>query len=246
MVTILIRIYDEQQCQKKSIGSTTRPIFVPDSQSIGVKEINISFDWHMGMTKIVRQRSIDSLHENAKKQGFERILEASSKSKQSIGIQLSAFFLKNENRIPVENLFQSSKVFEKGGPFLDLLRKMPRDAKRDERLRSHGKMIRFTYENRDFPLDPKSLFYDWLYIKTLFDCQNNYDLKEEFIDRNFQAFSDIEFNPTKSFSCQARTLALTMSLYQNESIKDFIYDPVKFSQEFNLYPSPLGETEQLF
>ena len=66
------------------------------------------------------------------------------------------------------------------------------------------------------------------------------------IDRNFQAFSDIEFNPTKSFSCQARTLALTMSLYQNESIKDFIYDPVKFSQEFNLYPSPLGETEQLF
>ena len=83
--------------KKKSIGSTTRPIFVPDSQSIGVKEINISFDWHMGMTKIVRQRSIDSLHENAKKQGFERILEASSKSKQSIGIQLSAFFLKNEN-----------------------------------------------------------------------------------------------------------------------------------------------------
>lgn len=219
----------------KSIGSAIRPIFIPNKESIGVVEQDISFDWHMGMTAAVRRRSIQSLHKNAKNKGFNNILEASSKSEQHIGIRLSAFFLKNEDGIPVENLFQSSKVFKNGGPFLDLLKKMPREAKRDERLRQHGEMTKFLYNDRDFPLEPKSLFYDWLYMKTLFECSNNYDLKEEFINSNFDAFSDIEFNPKKSFSCQARTLALAVSLHQNESVKDFLNHPEKIAQEFNLY-----------
>lgn len=219
----------------KSIGSATRPIFIPHKDGIGIMEKNITFDWHMGMTAAVRKRSICSLHEKAKALGFNNILEASSKSEQSIGIRLSAFFLKNEDGIPIENLFQSSKVFKNGGPFSDLLLKMPRDAKRDERLRQHGEMTKFTYNDKDFPIEPKSLFYDWLYIKTLFDSSNNTELKEELVNSHFDAFSDIEFNPKKSFSCQARTLALAVSLYQNESIKDFIQNPEKIAQDFDLY-----------
>lgn len=227
---------------KKNIGRTTRPIFIPSRENIRVIEQNIEFDWHMGMSAEVRKRSIHSLHQEAKKQGFNKILEASSKSEQQIGIQLSAFFLKNITNYPVENLFQSSKVFENGGPYRDLLTVTPREAKQDSRLKESGKMIKFSFNNEDFPLEPKSLFYDWLYLNVLFSDRNS-ALREELFDSHFDAFSDIEFNPNKSFSCQARTLALCVSLYENESVKDFIQDPIGFSQEFELYRQKIKDDE---
>ncbi|WP_109077934.1 DarT1-associated NADAR antitoxin family protein [Aggregatibacter kilianii] len=228
----------------KTIGKTIRPIFIPQKNGIGVIEQNIEFDWHMGMSAEVRRRSIISLHEKAKEAGFNYILEASSKSEQSIGIQLSAFFLKNIKGYPVENLFQSSKVFVNGGPYRDLLTVTPREAKKDSRLRESGEMIKFTFNQKDFPLEPKSLFYDWLYLNVLFS-DRNIDLKDEFFSNHFDAFSDIEFNPQKSFSCQARTLALCVSLYENESVQDFIQDPVNFSQQFDLYEKKTQENIQL-
>ncbi|MGX2970405.1 DarT1-associated NADAR antitoxin family protein, partial [Ursidibacter sp. B-7004-1] len=195
---------------RKSIGKTTRPIFIPNTESIGVTEKNIEFDWHMGMSAEVRKRSIKSLHKQAEAAGFKKILEASSKSEQDIGIQLSAFFLKNIKGYPVENLFQSSKVFEKGGPYRDLLTVTPRDAKKDVRLKESGNLIKFSFNNKEYPLEPKSLFYDWLYLNVLFS-ERNLELRETFFEMGFDAFSDIEFNPNKSFSCQARTLALCVS-----------------------------------
>lgn len=219
---------------KKSIGRTKRPIFIPNRENIGVIEQEIEFDWHMGMSAEVRKRSIKSLHQEAKNQGFNHILEASSKSEQDIGIQLSAFFLKNIKGYPVENLFQSSKVFSNGGPFRDLLTVTPREAKKDERLRNSGILLKFSFNQKDFPLEPKSLFYDWLYLNVLFS-DRNLMLREQLFSEKFDAFSDIEFNPEKSFSCQARTLALCVSLYENECVKEFIKDPVIFSQQFDLY-----------
>lgn len=235
--------------EKKSTGRTIRPIFIPNRDGLGVIEQNIEFDWHMGMSAEVRKRSIRSLHEKAKEQGFKHILEASSKSEQAIGIQLSAFFLKNIKGYPVENLFQSSKVFVKGGPYRDLLTVTPREAKKDTRLRTSGEMVKFTFNQKDFPLEPKSLFYDWLYLNVLFS-DRNLALREALFEEHFDAFSDIEFNPQKSFSCQARTLALCVSLYENESVQDFIQDPVGFSQQFDLYKkvitSDLNKQVELF
>ena len=217
-------------------GRTKRPLFIPDRKNIGVSEIMIEFDWHMGMSAEVRKRSVRSLHETAAKSGFGNILEASSKSENPVGIALSAFFLKNANGVPVENLFQSSKVFEHGGPFRDLLDKnvLPRAAKKDARLKNSGRLLKFVFNNKEFPLEPKSLFYDWLYINVLFADQN-LDLRERFLASGFDASSDIEFNPEKSINCQARTLALCVSLYENESVRDFVRDPVGFAREFDLY-----------
>lgn len=229
--------------KKKTIGRTTRLIFIPNRDSIGVVEQYIEFDWHMGMSAEVRKRSINSLHQEAQKQGFNNILEVSSKSEQEIGIQLSAFFLRNIKGYPVENLFQSSKVFEKGGPYRDLLTVTPREAKRDERLRNSGNLIRFTFNNKNYPLEPVSLFYDWLYINVLFS-ERNLELRERFFGSKFDSFSDIEFNPEKSFSCQARTLALCVSLYENKSVREFIDNPIKFSQIFNLYRKVDKENKQ--
>ncbi|PIE46029.1 MAG: hypothetical protein CSA45_00905 [Gammaproteobacteria bacterium] len=219
----------------KKLGKATRPIFIPKSQQAGVIEKNITFEWHMGMSSEVRKRSIKSLHQKANEAGFHNILEVSSKSEQAIGIQLSAFFLKDDEGCPVENLFQSSKVFENGKQFLDLRTVTPREAKRDIRLKENGKIRKFSFNNECFPLEPKSLFYDWLYIKTLFNSACNLELKEKFLNEHFGAFTDIEFNPKRSFSCQARTLALCVSLYQNESVKDFIRNPTEFSTKFDLY-----------
>lgn len=218
----------------KAVGTGVRPIFIPKKNGVGVLEQEITFDWHMGMSKEVRRRSVQSLHEQAKQEGYARILEASSKSDQEIGIRLSAFFLKNIKGYPVENLFQSSKVFENGGQYLDLLHVSPRDAKRDSRLKTSGKLLTFRFNRKDYPLEPYSLFYDWLYLNVLFS-DRNVDLRNEFFDLNFDAFSDIEFNPKKSFSCQARTLALCVSLHENRMVKDFIGDPVGFAAQCALY-----------
>ncbi|MDH2998235.1 hypothetical protein A1D22_10080 [Pasteurellaceae bacterium LFhippo2] len=219
---------------KKTIGRATRPIFIPNRDGVGVIEKNIEFDWHMGMSAEVRKRSVRCLHQEAQKQGFEQILEASSKSEQAMGIQLSAFFLKSIRGFPVENLFQSSKVFKNGGPYRDLLFVTPKEAKKDNRLKTSGPMVKFSFNQRDFPLEPKSLFYDWLYANVLFS-ERNIELREQFFNSKFDAFSDIEFNPEKSFSCQARTLALCVSLYENDMIKAFMEDPVSLASQFNLY-----------
>ena len=80
--------------------------------------------------------------------------------------------------------------------------------------------------------------------------ERNLVLRETFFENYFDAFSDIEFNPQKSFSCQARTLALCVSLYENEGVQGFIQDPVGFSQKFDLYnkviTSDLNKQTELF
>ena len=84
-------------------------------------------------------------------------MEISTKSLENIGIKLSAFNLQIDN-YTLENIFQSAKVFENGGPYLDLLDLSPKEAKRDERLHNSGSLKAFRYQNEDFPLIPKTVF----------------------------------------------------------------------------------------
>ena len=219
---------------KKNTTTSVRPVFSPSVTGVGVQEIDVQFTWYMGMSIDVRRRSIHSLHKNCQTLGFSTILEVSSKSEQPLGIQLSAFYLTNIIGYPVENIFQSSKVFKNGGPYRDLLHVSPKEAKRDERLKNSGDLVKFTLNNKDFPLEPKSLFYDWVYINVLFSERNN-DLRTKLFQSSFDAFSDIEFNPSKSLNCQARTLALCVSLYNNECVNDFIADPIGFASHHNIY-----------
>lgn len=61
-----------------------------------------------------------------------KCLEVSTKSTTKLGQEASAFNLKY-NGYHVENIFQSSKIYSKGGPYKDLLLVSPREAKRDIR-----------------------------------------------------------------------------------------------------------------
>jgi hypothetical protein len=198
-----------------------RPIYLVADKF--VKRQDIDFLWFAGMAKSQKQKSIESLHDAAISDlGVDKILEISSKSKLDLGINLSAFNLKitiNNITTTVEQVFQGSKVFEKGGPFTDLYSTTSIKAKKDERLKECGNLIEFNLLDEIYPIKPTTLFYDWLYIKALSQPQNK-KYKDELI--TYKAFSDIEFNPKKSINCQAFSAALFVWLYKNNKLEKAI------------------------
>lgn len=194
-----------------------RQAFIVDINSVGryVLDTMVDFTWFPGFSIKQKQRSIEALH-NEIINFFpdKKVLEISSKSPDPLGVQLSAFNLMIEHKnskesFSVECAFQSSKVFERGGPFVDIRKKSSKDAKKDERLKTSGKLKKFQFYNTTWELEPKTLFYDWLYINALAQYEN---LCREII--KFDIFTDIEFNHEKSINCQARSAALFVSLYR--------------------------------
>lgn len=188
-----------------------RPVFVPVLTGPPfVDECVLDFRWFSGFAKSQAQKSIHSLHQAARENGLWPVLEISSKSHQRLGVLVSAFNLEIEihgKKMPVESAFQGSKVFKEGGPFTDLYSASGRIAKRDPRLRSSGELIAFDFFGERWPIEPKTSFYDWLYITAL---AQNASLARQL--RDFNAFSDIAYNPSKSINCQARSAALFVAL----------------------------------
>lgn len=198
-----------------------RPVFISNIQSenLFTKKM-IEFEWFPGFSVKQKQKSIQSLHYMIKEKCPNiKVLEISSKSDQELGVKLSAFNLiiktKNNLKFSVETAFQASKVFENAGPFVDLYKKSSKEAKRDTRLKENGKLVAFKYFNREFSINPKTFFYNWLYINTL---ATHFELAEEILEYN--AFTDIEFNPYKSVNCQAEAAAIYVSLVKSNLLKD--------------------------
>ena len=193
-----------------------RPVFTPAFKEFPfVEAVNIEFKWHPGFSISQMRKSIDSLHEAAARRQIEPILEISSKSRSALGVSLSAFNLPLQTpdgqTMSVECAFQGSKVFEKGGPYNDLYLVSSREAKKDPRLRDSGELIGFKFDETEFPLEPKTAFYDWLYMRALYQQPDNVMAQL----KTFQGFSDIAFNPKRSINCQARAAALFVALSKN-------------------------------
>ena len=188
-----------------------RPVFTPLGTRPYVHEIDVEFTFHPGFSLKQKQRSIDSLHRSfLSAHPGARMLEVSGRSPLTLGAELSAFRLmirRDGAEYPVESAFQASKVFADGGPFTDLLGAGPRDAKRDPRLRASGELVGFEFFSRAFPLEPRTFFYDWLYVGALAG-------RPELVDElaSYTAFTDIEFNPKRSINCQARSVSLFQGL----------------------------------
>lgn len=188
-----------------------RPVFVPNYDgALLVQECVLDFPWSPGMAESQKKKNVASLHEAASKAGLSRVLEISSKSNDEIGRRLSAFSLKIDidgSAFPLESVYQGSKVFEHAGPFPEIFSFEPREAKRFIREKDHGRLVRFELAGCSYPLNPKSAFYDWLYIRALAK-------HESWIEQNvsFDGYTDIEFNPEKQVNCQARAFAEFKSL----------------------------------
>lgn len=192
-----------------------RPVFIPQGEAPFARAIETEFSWNGGFAPSQKQKNIRALHGAfLAARPDARVLEISSKSMQENGPALSAFALVKYvpalgRSVPVENVFQAGKVFEHGGPYQDLLTVPPRDAKRDERLRTGGRLTGFYFDGRICPIRPETAFYDYLYISALLE---NPALAETVL--SYDAFTDIEFNPQKSLNCQAAAAARFVSLHR--------------------------------
>lgn len=190
-----------------------RPVFESTINAPYYKVHYPEFTFYSGFSISQKQKSINSLHSSFKSSNPDKsILEISTKSCEAIGVALSAFNLKlhHANRaVSVECAFQSSKVFENGGPYTDLLYKTSLEAKRDERLRASGQITNFKYQGIEYPLTPTTYFYNWLYINAL---AQNKTLANSLC--NYDAFTDFEFNEKKSINCQAMAAAIYVGLYK--------------------------------
>lgn len=213
----------------------TRPVFVPVKDGTQLFEVrNFEFPWHPGFAESQKRKNIKGLHEAAAKAGLRRVLEISTKSDEEIGRRLSAFSLQyhlGDKDIPMESLYQGSKVFTNGGPYFDIYEKAPIEAKRDERIRTSGNIVYFQISETIYPSSPTNAFYDWIYIRCLYK-------HEEFLVRNLSlidGFSDIEFNPDRSINCQARALAILLSLSAKNRLQ-------RSAEDFELFRSEISQT----
>lgn len=206
-----------------------RPVFIPapDHPEL-VKVITLNFAWNGGFAPVQKKKNIKALHAAAAAAGFAPLLEISTKADEKLGQHLSAFHLKvhseRAGNIPLECAFQGSKVFERGGPHTDLYFADVRAAKRDPRLQTSGKILGFDFDGFSFPLEPKTAFYDWLYINAIFEHREW--LKSRLCQ--YSGFTDIEFNPARSINCQARSCALFAALMSNDMLGKAVESPSAF------------------
>lgn len=220
-----------------------RPVFLVSERNPFYTRWNATFEYNSGFAPSQKRKNIQAIHD-AFSFSFpgKKVLEISSKSMQEGGEALSAFFLKKfvpslGESIPVENVYQAGKVFEGGGPFTDLLQATPRAAKKDERLRNSGRIVKFCFDGTDFPTDPTTIFYNFIYINALLE---NEELAKTAL--RYDAFTDIEFNPEKSLNCQAQAAAIFVSLSRQgliEKVKDFEEFSKLFLKERTVKPCVL-------
>lgn len=261
------------------INTATRPFYCA-SKRVGQAYIEeeVEFDWHSGMSWQVRQRSSDAMHE-AILQRFAQsnlkpneILEVSTASHDYyLGQALSAMNLiftdpHTGESHPLENWFQSSKVYIKDGkergPYKELLDVRlakryinPHPDKKTieqfdgdplfERIQDEiggASMSCFRLFGEDYPLLPRSAFYDYLYISALCQPQNR-ELAEGLLD--YRVFTDIMFNPgtgkTRRFNTQARSCAIFVALSKRGALKKDVPAFERFVSEVNYSADP-GES----
>lgn len=196
-----------------------RPVFHVIDKAPFYERINTEFTYYPGFAVSQKHKSIQSLHKSYLDRYPDRkILEASSKGNDELGIGLSAFNIeikKNGHIYKLESVFQGSKVFEDGNGCHDLYDAEPIVAKKDERVKSGKPLKCFDYFGEIFPLEPKDYFYNWIYINAL---KNRIKGKNSLCD--YDSFTDIEFNPNKSINCQAIASAIYVGLCRNNLIDE--------------------------
>lgn len=207
----------------------SRIVFLPaeNNSSLLFQEKVVNFEWVAGIAKSQAIKSIKNLHLESKKLlKIMSMLEISTKSNNLLGFALSAFNLKishEDTLVLLESLYQASKVFEGGGPFLDLIVKDPITAKQDTRLRINGNISGYKYENISWPVKKSPNFYDFLYIKALLQFPDRRTISD------YEAFTDIafsqtslNFNPKRSYNCQARSVAIYRTLVERMEEKEIL------------------------
>jgi hypothetical protein len=80
-----------------------------------------------------------------------------------------------------------------------------------------------------WPTKPITAFYDWLYLSAL---RQNLELACEL--ENYNGFTDIEFNPEKSFNCQASAAALYVALSKRGELEQALSSRRNFYERLSI------------
>ena len=103
------------------------------------------------------------------------------------------------------------------------------------------RLIDFIYPYKgaegSFSTEPKSFFYDWLYVNAV---SQDDSIMRSLVE--YDAFTDIEFNPKKSFSCQARSAAILVSIYRKGILERCLESPELFMSEVYSRPKRKVQT----
>lgn len=199
----------------------TRPCYRPLGKFVGYRTVESApFVWAGGFAFSQKQKNVVSLHDAIHRiDPSAKVLEISSKSLQPLGVSLSAFNLKfphNGAECSVESAFQASKVFEGVGPFPELYSHDSREVRHHVQAASAGhRLLAFEFDGVRWGLEPKTAFFYWLYIQALVA---NPQLAEAV--KEFDAFTDIEFNPKRQVNCQAAAAAFYVSLCRTGKLEE--------------------------
>ena len=128
-------------------------------------------------------------------------------------------------------------MFSESGQFEFLKSFAPGEAKKFVRENAKGSLECFRYNGVEYPLNPKSAFYDWLFIGALAESK----WKDEVL--MYDVFSDIEFNDKKSINCQARAVAIYVSIRKKGKEGYYLSS---FDRFVSLYKDIVQEQMSLF
>ena len=211
-----------------------RPVFLPTPGSGLVTQADVEFEWSAGFAVSQKQKSIAALHEAARTAGVASSpLEISTKSAQRLGFALSAFNLvvrsSHHGTMALESAFQGSKVFARAGQHPAWYELAARDAKRASAQLASDRVIAFSFEGTEWPTEPTTAFYDWLYISAVVAAVEESSISLDDL-RSFDGFTDIEFNPARSINCQARSCALLVALSTDRDLAGLIQEPLDFRE----------------
>ncbi len=196
-----------------SITRKKRPVFIVLDKEPYFEQREIEFEFCTLDTFEGKQKNVFELHRAIKEIFPEmKVLEISTKSPDKEGTLLSAFNLKKyvvseQKQFAVENIYQSSKVFENGKRYKDLLYMTAKQAKKDERLLKSGKVTEYIFEDEDgrekrYSVQPANLFFNYIYMTALKENEELARCLEK-----YDAFTDIEFDPETGVNCQAKAAA---------------------------------------
>lgn len=104
--------------------------------------------------------------------------------------------------------------------------------------RANSSPLGFRLDEHDWPLQPETLFYDWLYARAL---GQQHELLEA--AGAWPAFSDIHFNPRRSRACQAEALARAVALLRHGRFEQALASPEAFRSLAFTDAQPAHQTE---
>ncbi len=195
-----------------------------------IVEKTINFEYFRGQSPKQKQKSIEAMQHAIKaSESGGNLLEVSNESTSNLGKILSSLNLKYHTPLgksyPVLNIFESSKVFEFGGPYRDLLEKDPRELENEVRLKESGRLLGFNFEDVPYSLAPRSLFFDYIYISALHDKK---EIHEELM--TYDMITDVTYQMGRMFASSARACAYFISLKKTNLLEEALESPDSFKK----------------